>query len=62
MSIPAPPPRKATRKQIRPSDGPSKPATFIGAMVIGAAMGAASYYLLHFIADYFDYWIAVLVS
>lgn len=63
MSIPAPPRRVPTRGKKRGgSRGPSRLGTWVGALVIGALMGAASYQLLHFIADYFDYWMAVLAS
>lgn len=63
MSIPAPPPRIPARgKKRKGSSGPSRLATWLGALVIGGVMGAVSYQLLHFIADYFDYWVAVLAS
>ena len=63
MSIPAPPPRAPTRGKRRGgSGGVSRLGTWGGALVIGGVMGAASYQLLRFIADYFDYWMAVLAS
>ena len=61
--IPAPPPRPPARgkkKSVEP--GASPVVTLLGALAIGAVMGALAYRFLPFIADYFDYWVAKLFS